>query len=119
MTMRKSLLGLIIGLFTTLLGITAMSQTKTIILDVRTAEEFQEGHVIGAENLDWFQPSFKDEIAKYDRNASYKLYCRSGNRSGQAMQMMQSLGFKDVENLGSVADASQKLNIACEGPQGC
>lgn len=117
--MRNYLLGPILGFFTTLLGSSAMSQAKPIILDVRTVEEFQEGHVIGAKNLDWLQPSFKDAIAKYDKNASYKLYCRSGNRSGQATQYMQSLGFKDVENLGSVADASHKLNIACEGPKGC
>lgn len=96
-----------------------MSQARMIILDVRTAEEFQEGHVMGAKNLDWFQPSFKDEIAKYDKDARYKLYCRSGNRSGQAMQLMRSLGFKDVENLGSVADASHKLKIGCDGPKGC
>jgi len=117
--MRKCLFGIIIGFFTTLLGMNAMSQTKTIILDVRTAEEFQETRVMGAKNLDWFQPNFKAEIAKFDKNASYKLYCRSGNRSGQATELMKSLGFKDVENLGSVADASKTLKIACEGPKAC
>ena len=90
-----------------------MSQAKAIILDVRTAEEFHAGHLIGARNLDWFQPSFKETIAQYDKNASYKVYCRSGNRSGQAMQLMKSLGFNDVENVGSVSEASQKLKILC------
>lgn len=117
--MRKCLLGIVIGFFTALLGMNAMGQTQSIILDVRTAEEFQETRVTGAKNLDWFQPNFKDEIAKMDKTASYKLYCRSGNRSGQATQMMKSLGFKDVENLGSVADASKKLKIACEGRKAC
>lgn len=117
--MRKCLIGMIIGFFTALLGMNAMGQTQSIILDVRTAEEFLETRVIGARNLDWFQPNFKDEIAKLDKTASYKLYCRSGNRSGQATQLMKSMGFKYVENLGSVSDASQKLKIACEGRKAC
>ena len=117
--MNKCLFGIIIGFFTTFLGMNAMSQTKAIILDVRTAEEFQETRVMGAMNLDWFQPNFKAEITKFDKNATYKLYCRSGNRSGQATELMKSLGFKNVENLGSVADASKKLKIACEGPKAC
>ncbi len=102
------------------LGSKAMAeQNKIVILDVRTAEEFQETHVTGAQNIDWFNPKFKDIVAKFDKNAVYKLYCRSGNRSGQATSLMQSMGFKQVENLGSVSEASQKLKIACEGPKAC
>lgn len=107
-------------LLITLLGNKVMAeQKKVVILDVRTQEEFQETHVIGAQNIDWYQPDFKDRVAKLDKNAEYKLYCRSGNRSGQATTLMQSLGFKQVENLGSVSDASKKLKIACEGPKPC
>ncbi|MBL7555236.1 MAG: rhodanese-like domain-containing protein [Bdellovibrionaceae bacterium] len=50
---------------------------------------------------------------------AYKVYCRSGNRSGQAMQLMKSLGFKDVENLGSLMQASQRLSRKCEGRNSC
>ena len=96
-----------------------MTQTHIKILDVRTAEEFKASHVIGATHLDWYQANFKDIIATYDKSASYKLYCRSGNRSGQAEQLMKALGFQDVENLGSLADACRKLKIACEGEQSC
>ncbi len=107
-------------LLITLLGNKVMAEQKNvIILDVRTKEEFQEMHVIGAQNIDWQQPDFKDRIAKLDKNLEYKLYCRSGNRSGQATTLMQSLGFKQLENLGSVSDASKKLKIACEGPKPC
>ncbi len=107
-------------LIMTFLGSKAMAeQKKIIILDVRTAEEFQETHVIGAQNIDWHQPNFKALVEKFDRNADDKLYCRSGNRSGQATALMQSLGFKSVENLGSVSDASKKLKITCEGPKPC
>ncbi len=101
-------------------GSKAMAESQTvIILDVRTPSEFEESHVIGAQNIDWYQTDFKDKIAKFDKQAIYKLYCRSGNRSGQASLLMQSMGFKSVENLGSVADASRKLKIACEGPKAC
>ncbi len=107
-------------LLITLLGSKVMAEEKKIvILDVRTKEEFQESHVISAQNIDWQQPDFKETVSKLDKNAEYKLYCGSGNRSGKASTLMQSLGFKQVENLGSVSEASKKLKIACEGPKGC
>ncbi len=88
---------------------------QIVILDVRTQEEFQDSHVIGAQNVDWLEPSFKDIVATFDKNVVYKLYCRSGNRSGQATRFMQTLGFKEVENLGSLTQASQRLKIDCTG----
>ncbi len=87
--------------------------SKFLILDVRTQEEFDAGHVLGAQHIDWYRPDFREAIAGFDKAVSYKLYCRSGNRSGQAMNLMRSMGFKDVENLGSLDEASQKLKIAC------
>jgi rhodanese-related sulfurtransferase len=88
--------------------------TKLVILDVRTPEEFSEIRVKGSQNIDWNGPDFKERVLKLDKNASYKVYCRSGNRSGRAMELMISLGFKDVENLGSVSEAAQKLKLDCE-----
>ncbi len=90
------------------------STTKLVILDVRTPEEFSEIRVKGSQNIDWNGPDFKERVLKLDKNACYKVYCRSGNRSGRAMELMISLGFKDVENLGSVSEAAQKLKLDCE-----
>ncbi len=90
------------------------AKAELVILDVRTPEEYSEIRVKGSRNLDWNGPDFKDQIVKLDKNACYKVYCRSGNRSGRAMELMKSLGFKDVENLGSVSEASQKLKLDCE-----
>jgi rhodanese-related sulfurtransferase len=87
-----------------------MSAHQPVILDVRTPEEYSDVHVQGSINIDWNGPDFKDEILKLDKNASYKVYCRSGYRSGRAMELMTFLGFKDVENLGSVGEAAQKLS---------
>lgn len=86
-----------------------------VVLDVRTPEEFAETHVKESVNLDFLNPSFMTEVAKLDKSKTYKVYCRSGNRSGQAERMMKTLGFKDVENIGSVAEAAQILKRSCEG----
>ncbi len=70
-----------------------------VLLDVRTAPEFEEGHIKGAKNIDFYNPLFKMNLDKLDKNKTYFIYCRSGNRSGQAMQIMKELGFKKVYNL--------------------
>ncbi|GAC57800.1 hypothetical protein GOHSU_25_00350 [Gordonia hirsuta DSM 44140 = NBRC 16056] len=77
------------------------------ILDVRTAAEYAMGHVDGAQLLDFSQGSVATVLADLDPAASYVLYCRSGNRSGQAVAVMRRAGFADLTNLGSVEEASQ------------
>ncbi|MFC1962950.1 rhodanese-like domain-containing protein [Chloroflexota bacterium] len=75
------------------------------MLDVRTPGEFKAGHIEGAINLDFYSASFSDELAKLNRENTYFVYCSSGNRSGQAMKMMGSLGFNEVYNLsGGMSD---------------
>jgi phage shock protein E len=83
-----------------------MSNEKTIILDVRTVAEFQQGHAQNAINIDFYSPNFLDEVKKLDTSKKYHLYCRSGNRSGQAEAMMKQAGFADVENIGGLEAAS-------------
>lgn len=75
-----------------------------MVIDVRTPEEFAEGHVDGAELVDIYEPAFQDEIDGLDRDGSYVLYCRTGNRSGQAAAFMQELGFTEVYDAGGLAD---------------
>ncbi len=70
-----------------------------VILDVRTLEEFSEGHLEGAAMLDFYRDDFADELAKLDRDVPYLLYCRSGNRSGQTAAIMRELGFTDVADI--------------------
>lgn len=114
LSMKNITLTLIISLFAlfSLAG-------ESIVLDVRTPSEYQESHVKGSTNVDFKNSSFKSEIEKLDKSKSYKLYCRSGNRSGQTLKIMKELGFKDVENLGSLSEAVRKLNGTCEGPKSC
>ena len=69
------------------------------LLDVRRPDEFYSGHIEGAVNIDFYEPGFQEELGKLDREKSYLVYCRSGNRSEQTMSMMKHLGFKEVYNL--------------------
>ena len=73
--------------------------TDLVILDVRTPEEFGEGHLEGAVILDFYRDDFADQLAELDRDVPYLLYCRSGNRSGQTAAMMEELGFTDVADV--------------------
>ena len=70
-----------------------------VILDVRTLEEFTEGHIEGATMLDFYESDFGERLALLDKDVPYLLYCRSGNRSGQTAAMMQQLGFSDVADV--------------------
>ena len=71
-----------------------------VILDVRTEEEIEEGYIPGAKKIDFYKgQGFIDEIEKLDKDKNYYVYCRSGNRSGQACAIMDQKGFKNSYNL--------------------
>ncbi|RMH74104.1 MAG: rhodanese-like domain-containing protein [Gemmatimonadetes bacterium] len=71
-----------------------------IIVDVRTPREYQAGHIDGAINIDFYNPSFASQLEQLDRDKEYLIYCRSGNRSGKTYQLMtQKLGFQKVYHL--------------------
>jgi rhodanese-related sulfurtransferase len=70
-----------------------------VILDVRTADEFNSGHIAGAINIDYYSPEFKSNIGTLDKNKQYLIYCRTGIRGAAAARIMLDLGFKEVQNL--------------------
>ena len=72
-----------------------------VILDVRTPEEFAEGHLENAINLDYYSETFWDELNKLDKDKTYLVYCRSGNRSGKGktLGIMKELGFREAYNM--------------------
>ena len=74
------------------------------VIDVRTPQEFAELHLVAARNIDFRSASFRDQIEPLDRSGRYYLYCRTGNRSGQAAALMSKMGFGDVINIGGLAD---------------
>ena len=71
----------------------------TILIDVRTPAEFAAGHLADARNLDFTGGTFAAALTGLDKSASYALYCHSGNRSGQAAQLMTAAGFTHVADL--------------------
>ncbi len=82
-----------------------VAEAGVITLDVRTPGEYAEGHLEGAQLIDFQSGNFENEISSLDKNATYAVYCRSGNRSGQAVKVMQDAGFTSVFNMnGGVID---------------
>jgi len=69
------------------------------VLDVRTPGEFSRGAIPGAINLDIYASNFSEELDKLDKNKTYLVYCRSGNRSKTALALMKQLGFGYVYEL--------------------
>ena len=70
-----------------------------VVIDVRTPEEYADGHVEGAVNIDFYSPDFSDEIGKLDRSKTYLVYCRSGSRSAQAVSIMEELEFPNIYHM--------------------
>tara|TARA_B110000483_G_scaffold226038_1_gene286267 strand:+ start:1200 stop:1514 length:315 start_codon:yes stop_codon:yes gene_type:complete len=76
------------------------SDSKSVILDVRTDQEVEEGMIPKALHVDVYKgQEFISELEKLDKTLSYYVYCRSGNRSGQACSVMQKMGFESTFNL--------------------
>jgi rhodanese-related sulfurtransferase len=70
-----------------------------VILDVRTPVEYASGHLENAVNIDFESPDFSQKISQLNKNAAYLVYCRSGNRSGKAVKIMQEAGFMKLYNM--------------------
>jgi len=85
--------------------------STTVIIDVRTPQEFAEGHLDGAINLDIYDPGFENSVGSLDFGGTYVVYCRSGQRSANALAFMRSIGIDNVTNLGGVTDASAETGI--------
>ena len=89
-----------------------MSQYAAVI-DVRTPAETSAGYLDGSLLYDIQDASFMDNIATLDKASDYYIYCRSGNRAGQAIQIMKDAGFTgELANGGSLANAASETGIA-------
>jgi rhodanese-related sulfurtransferase len=76
--------------------------SNAVLLDVRTPAEYNGGHIPNSINLDIMSYNFRNEIEQLDKNKTYFVYCRSGNRSGQACMMMSDLGLKAYNLIGGI-----------------
>jgi rhodanese-related sulfurtransferase len=85
--------------------------TVTAVIDVRTPAEYAEGHLEGAVNINIEDPTFADQVSTLAKDGTYVVYCRSGNRSAQAIDAMTSMGFTDLTNAGGYLDASNLTGL--------
>lgn len=84
-------------------GVALMEEDASIVLiDVRTPEEFAQGHIEGAVNIDVESGAFAAAIADLPTDGRYVVYCRSGNRSAVAVDQMEAAGFTDVYDMGGI-----------------
>ena len=80
-----------------------------IVIDVRTPDEWSAGHLEGTKNIEWQDIlNIKNSVSKDEQ---IYLYCRSGNRSGRATQILIDAGYLNVTNAGSLEQASNLLNL--------
>lgn len=84
---------------------------ETVIVDVRTPEEFATGHLEGAVNVDLQSGDFEAEISSLPVDGEYVVYCRSGNRSAQAVDVMATNGFDDVVDAGGIDAAASATGL--------
>lgn len=72
----------------------AIGQGKALLVDVRTPAEYAGGHLEGSLNVDWTGADHETEFTKLPKDQPLLLYCRSGGRSGQAMEYLKSKGYQ-------------------------
>lgn len=70
-----------------------------LLLDVRTKEEYEEGHIPGAKNIDFLSDDFLIQVEQLPKDQSVYIYCRSGNRSARAADLMRKAGFRQLYDL--------------------
>ena len=106
MTLTRTLLSLVVAVVA-LLGLSACSDAGAddaraaisegaTVIDVRTPEEYAAGNIDGALNIDVQAADFADRIGELPKDDTYVVYCRSGNRSAAAIDIMEDLGFTSL-----------------------
>ncbi len=70
-----------------------------ILIDVRSPEEYNAGHLPSAININWYDTDFKEQVSHIDKNTTIYFYCKVGGRSAQATERLRALGYKNVVNL--------------------
>lgn len=83
--------------------------SNAVVVDVRTRGEFTAGKIPGAVNIDMMSPDFERKVSCLDKNKSYLVYCRSGNRSAHACEVMAARGLKASNLAGGIVRWQGKL----------
>ncbi|WP_317932489.1 rhodanese-like domain-containing protein [Halioxenophilus sp. WMMB6] len=111
-----SSLTLALGLSLPVLAIAELPD-NVVWLDVRTAQEFADGHVDGALNIPHTEVSAQAASALPDKEAPIYVYCRSGHRAGLAKASLEALGYTQVLNIGGLTDAEALIEQQSESAE--
>jgi rhodanese-related sulfurtransferase len=85
-----------------------------LLIDVRTVEEYSNGHLMNSVNIDYNKDDFKDNLEKLDKSKAIAVYCAVGGRSGKAKKILSEMGFKEVYNLDGGIKAWQNKELPIE-----
>lgn len=107
--MRKLPVLVITLVMTLLFG--SMAQAQQIWIDVRSDEEYHSEHIDGDTHIPLATLDAEALAARYGKDAEIMLYCRSGNRAGQAKTLLENAGFTKVSNAGGIATVRELRNI--------
>ena len=69
------------------------------LIDVRTPEEFAEGHLENAKNMNYYDDDFKQQLSVLDKNQKVYVYCKKGGRSSSAAELLSEMGFTEIYDL--------------------
>lgn len=75
------------------------ADSNFVLIDIRTKVEYNSGHIPGAIQMDFYAQDFPQQLDKLAREKVYLIYCRSGNRTGHALRLMQKMNFQQVIDL--------------------
>lgn len=76
-----------------------IAEGKVAIIDVRTADEFKDGHIKGAQNIDIMAADFETQLTKLDKTQPTLVHCQAGGRSMRALKVFEKLGFTNLIHL--------------------
>jgi phage shock protein E len=92
-----------------------IDEKKSVLIDLRTSDEIKnKGMIKGAVQIDFLSKDAEISIDKLDKKKTYLIYCAGGGRSGDAAELMQKKGFKEVVNLSKGFDDWKKQGFAVE-----
>jgi rhodanese-related sulfurtransferase len=76
-----------------------VKEGKVTVLDVRTINEYKQGHIAGAKNIDVTENDFESKVSELDKSKPYLVHCASGHRSTNSLETFKKLGFKSIYHL--------------------
>lgn len=94
---------------------TLTEKSDAQLLDVRTPEEFNKGHLVSAQNVDWNNAGFEEQLAGISKDKPVFVYCLSGGRSASATKRLRKLGYTEVYDLKGGILAWQNSDLPVEG----